>query len=133
MNVRLARVVAIFASAVVHPLPAQTPTPATALGTWRGTSLCLVHPSGCHDENVVYRITPTTTRDSVSLDGRKIVNGVEEEMGVLGCRFNPRNAGLTCQMRNGVWNFTVHGDSLTGELLQPNGTKFRDVRTARSR
>jgi hypothetical protein len=36
-------------------------------------------------------------------------------------------------MRNGVWRFVVRGDSLTGELRLPDGTKFRDVRTARMR
>ena len=59
---------------------------ATALGTWRGTSVCLVHPSSCRDEIVVYRITPKSGRDSVAFDARKIVRGQEEEMGVLTCR-----------------------------------------------
>ena len=119
------------------PLSAQRPPAArqtsSPVGTWRGTSLCLVRPSPCHDENVVYRVTRLTARDSLSLDARKIVNGQEEEMGVLGCRFRPADARIECEMRNGVWRFVVRGDSLTGELRLPDGTKFRDVRTARGR
>ena len=38
--------------------PANAPAPVTPVGTWRGTSVCLVHPSACNDETVVYRIAP---------------------------------------------------------------------------
>jgi hypothetical protein len=108
----------------------QAPSP---IGMWRGTSLCLVRPSPCNDEIVVYRITRANASDSLSFDARKIVNGLEEEMGVLGCRFQPASAQVACGIRNGMWRFTVRGDSLTGELRLPNGTKYRDVRTARAR
>jgi len=113
------------------PLHAQhAPTP---VGTWRGTSLCLVRPSSCNDEIVVYRIAPANTKDSLTMDARKIVKGQEEEMGVLGCHFDRARAQVVCGMRNGEWRFDLHGDSLTGVLRLPAGTKFRDVRTARSR
>jgi hypothetical protein len=102
------------------------------IGVWRGTSTCLVQPSACHDEIVVYRITQAA-RDSVSLDARKIVDAREEEMGVLACGLGARDASLTCTMRNGVWRFSIHGDSLVGELRLPDKTKFRDVRAIRSR
>jgi hypothetical protein len=36
-------------------------------------------------------------------------------------------------MTNGVWRFTIRGDSLLGELRSPDNTKIRDVSTARSR
>src|SRR3954452_16970048 len=99
----------------------------TAIGVWRGTSTCLVHPSVCHDEIVVYRVAGTTTRDRVTMDARKIVDGQEEGMGVLACHLAARGASLTCAMRNGVWHFTVRADSLVGELRLPDDTKFRDV------
>ena len=117
-------------SAQRQPATQQATSP---VGTWRGTSLCLVRPSSCHDEIVVYRVTPLHARDSLSLDARKIVNGQEEEMGGLVCRFRPVSAQIECSMRNGAWRFVVRGDSLTGELRLPDGTKFRDVRTARGR
>jgi hypothetical protein len=110
------------------PLPSPNP-----LGIWRGTSLCQVRPSPCHDEIVVYRITPVKPPDSLSMDARKIVNGQEEDMGAFGCRFARSSGALTCGMPNGVWRFTIRGDSLVGDLRLPDNTKYRDVRTARSR
>ena len=71
--------------------------------------------------------------DTVSVDARKIVNGREEEMGVLACRLGARDASLTCRMPNGVWRFAIRRDSLVGELRLPDGTKYRDVRAVRAR
>jgi hypothetical protein len=108
----------------------------TALGTWRGTSVCLVHPSSCHDEVVVYRITAGSGRDSVALDARKIVRGQEDDMGVLACRVTPAVSpavGLTCRIPNAVWRFPVRGDSLVGELRLADSTRFRDVHAVRVR
>ena len=110
----------------------QAPTVASnPVGVWRGTSLCRVRPSPCNDEVVVYRITRVKTSDSLSLDARKIVNGQEEQMGVLGCRLAASGAQLTCSMPNGVWRFAIRGDSLVGELRLPDNRKYRDVSTAR--
>ena len=102
-------------------------------GTWEGTSLCQVKPSPCHDEVTVYRIARLETADSASVDARKIVNGVEQPMGVLTCRLTTTAPQLTCEFPRGVWAFTIRGDSLTAELRLPDGTKFRDVRAVRSR
>ena len=106
--------------------------PAIAVGTWRGTSVCLVHPSPCNNEVVVYRITRMKAADSLSLDARKIVRGEEQEMGVLACRFIPVNRQVTCAIPRGLWDFRVRGDSLVGELRLPDNTKFRDVRAIRA-
>ena len=103
------------------------------LGVWRGNSSCLVRPSACNDENVVYRITRAPSRDSVAFDARKIVNGKEVEMGVLRCRVASPGTQITCAIPNGVWHFSIRGDSLVGELRLSDSTRFRDVRTARSR
>lgn len=132
MSYRFAYLAAIISSVLARPMPAQEARSDPA-GTWRGTSLCQVRPSACHDESVVFRITHTTTRDSLALDGRKIVNAAEVEMGVLGCRFDAPSARLTCPISNAVWQFTIRGDSLVGELRLSDGTKVRDVRTRRSR
>ena len=112
---------------------AQDAAPASSpAGVWRGTSVCTMRPSSCKDEVVVYRITRVNASDSLSIDARKIVNGQEEEMGVIGCRSAASGAQLTCTMPNGVWHFTIRGDSLVGDLRLPDNRKFRDVRTARS-
>lgn len=94
--------------------------------------MCLVRPSACHDEIVVYRITPAKAADSLTMDARKIVRGEEEEMGVLTCRFTAPDAMLTCPMPRGTWRFRLRRDSLVGELRLPNDGKFRDVRTVRA-
>jgi hypothetical protein len=113
---------------------AQGPAAATnPLGVWRGRSLCRVRPSPCTDEIVVYRITRVQASDSLSIDARKIVNGQEEEMGVIGCRLAASGPQFTCTMPNGMWRFTIRGDSLVGELRLPDNTKYRDISTARSR
>jgi hypothetical protein len=102
----------------------------TALGVWKGTSLCTIRPSGCHDETAVYRITALPGKDSVALDGRKVVNGEEVQMGVLPCL--NRGASLVCVMPSATWSFTIRGDSLVGELRLADGRRSRDVRTVRS-
>ena len=109
------------------------PAAMTPVGVWRGTSLCLVRPSACHDEIVVYRIASTKVADSLTMDARKIVRGEEQGMGVLACHFTPPNGTLTCAMPQGTWQFRIRNDSLVGELRLPNNTKFRDVRAIRSR
>ena len=108
-------------------------SPPTPVGMWRGTSLCTVRPSPCNDEVVVYRFATVSGRDSLSLDARKIVNGQEEEMGLLGCHFVAEGARVTCTMPNGEWHFTIRGDSLVGDLTLPDKRTYRDVRTARVR
>jgi len=108
--------------------------PPNPVGVWRGTSLCTVRPSPCNDEVAVYRITRMNVSDSVSFDARKVVNGQEEEMGgPMACHVSAKGAQLTCTPSYGVWRFTIRGDSLVGSLSLTNGTKYRDIRTARSR
>ena len=109
---------------------AAAPNP---VGVWRGTSKCMVRPSACNDEVTVYRIARVNASDSLTIDGRRMVNGQEVEMGVLGCHSAESGAQVTCAIPNGVWRFTIRGDSLVGELRSPDNKKTRDVRTARSR
>jgi hypothetical protein len=112
--------------------PRQPSATVTPVGVWRGTSACLVRPSACNDEVVVYRITQMKAADSLAVDARKIVRGEEQEMGVLGCRLVPSDGQLTCTIPQGVWHFRVRNDSLTGELRVQDNTRFRDVRAMRA-
>ena len=112
--------------------PSRQPTAINPVGIWRGTSVCLVRPSPCKDEIVVYRIAHANAADSLTVDARKIVRGEEEEMGVLTCRFTPPNGSLTCTISRGTWQFRVRNDSLVGELRLSDNTKFRDVRAIRA-
>ena len=134
MTLRTLLTALVAVVALAHRTPAQQTSRAPgAIGVWRGTSICLVHPSPCHDEITVYRITGAAGRDSISMDARKMVNGQEEPMGVLACRLAEGGASFSCPMRNGVWRFAIRRDSLIGELRLPDDTKFRDVRAVRSR
>ena len=132
MRARAGLFLLVAMSMLTHEAHSQARTSTSSVvGTWQGTSICLAHPSPCHDELVVYHITSADARDSLTIDARKIVHGVEEPMGVLGCRFDAANSTLDCRMPNGAWKFTVRGDSLTGDLRLPDHTKFRDVRVRR--
>ena len=126
-------VATMLARGVGAQSPSPQPAAATPVGTWRGTSVCLVRPSACNDEIVVYRIAHTNAADSLTVDARKIVRGEEQEMGVLTCRIASTNGPLTCVMPQGTWQFRVRNDSLVGELRLADNTKFRDVRTVRAR
>ena len=111
---------------------AQAQASVTPVGVWRGTSRCTVRPSPCNDESAVYRISQMKTADSVAIDGRKIVRGEEEEMGILTCRYTAQNAQLTCAIGQGVFRFTVRGDSLVGDLRLNDNTRFREIRLKRT-
>ena len=139
MNVRVSvripltlAIASLLARSAGAQSPSQQPAAMNPVGIWRGTSVCLVRPSACNDEIVVYRIAQTKAADSLTLDARKIVRGEEQEMGVLTCRFTSPNGPLTCAIPRGTWQFRVRNDSLVGELLLSNNTKFRDVRTTRA-
>jgi hypothetical protein len=136
MNLRPCVAALVAVGVLARRGPAQaTATAGTAdpIGIWRGTSVCQVRPSPCHDELVVFRITRAKARDSISMDARKIVDAREEEMGILACRLAALGASFTCTIPNGVWRFTIRRDSLIGDLRLLDGTKYRDIRAARSR
>lgn len=131
---RRSGIIAAVAAFVLAPSAfAQAPAAPNPVGVWRGASSCTVRPSSCNDETVVYRITRAKTSDTLSIDARKVVSGREEEMGVITCGPVAPGGQLTCAMPNAVWHFTIRGDSLVGELRLLDNTKYRDVRTARSR
>ena len=68
--------VAVAGLLAAHAASAQSPSQqssaVTPVGVWRGTSVCLVRSSPCHDEIVVYRITQMKAADSLAMDARKI-------------------------------------------------------------
>jgi hypothetical protein len=68
-------VASLLARGVGAQSASQQPSAMTAVGIWRGTSVCLVRPSACNDDVVVYRIARTNAADSLTMDARKIVRG----------------------------------------------------------
>jgi hypothetical protein len=133
MNLRTNLIVLAAACSLAPAAFAQdTAAKSNPVGVWRGTSACVVRPSACNDEIVVYRIARVNASDSLTIDASKIVNGQEDSMGVIGCRSTASGAQLTCAIPSGVWHVTIRGDSLVGELWSRDNRKFRDVRTSRS-
>jgi hypothetical protein len=134
MTIRLMAlaIVSLFALDSHAQTTPQKAAAVTPVGIWRGTSTCLVHPSPCHDEVVVYRITQMNTADSVTVDASKIVNGDEQDMGTLACSSTSLNGQVICAIPHGIWRFRISKDSLVGELRLPDNRKFRDVRAIRA-
>ncbi len=120
----------VSARAPSAPVPvAQAPA---VLGEWRGRSTCLVRPSPCNDEVVVYDIRRDSVYgDSLAWQADKIVNGVRDPMGVLRCAWH--SPVLACKLRVADWwRLTLHGDTLSGFLDLGDGRRFREVVVTRA-
>src|SRR6516162_9379426 len=86
-------------------------SPNTFVGTWKGTSICQVKNSPCHDETVVYYISKSNGIDSFSIKANKIVNGVEEEMGIVPFVYKPSSNELISSAYNSAWNLKLEKDT----------------------
>ncbi len=95
------------------------------VGTWHGTSLCQINNSRCHDETVVYRISKNSGTDTFYVNGSKIVNGVEEEMGILPLFYNRKTNQLTSSAY-GDWTFNIEIGKLEGTLFV-RGDLYRKI------
>ena len=96
-------------------------------GVWKGTSLCQVKDSPCHDEQVVYYVTKNKIPNGFSFRATKMVNGKEEEMGTLEYTFDPKTQQLTSTPRqNVVWKLKLTDKKLDG-TLHNNGQLYRIV------
>jgi hypothetical protein len=89
------------------------------IGTWKGTSLCQIKNSPCHDENVVYHISKNAGVDTFYINASKIVNGLEEEMGILPFTYNSKTNQLISNAY-GIWTFNIEGGKLEGTLVSHN-------------
>ena len=89
------------------------------IGTWKGTSLCQIKASSCHDETVVYHISKNTGVDTFYIKATKIVNGIEEEMGILPFTYNSKTNKLI-STAYGNWTFNIEGGKLEGTLVYHN-------------
>jgi len=91
-------------------------TDSLLVGTWKGTSVCQVKNSPCRDEVVVYHISKGTEPGLYNIAANKIVNGSEEEMGILSYKFNQGKNELTSTNNNGTWTFRLKQNKLEGTL-----------------
>ena len=115
---------------------AQQTTSDKIEGIWKGTSLCQVKPSACHDENVVYHISKKSA-NVYTIQANKIVNGAEVDMGTFdSVVYNETKQTLTFTMkdrqgRSNVWLFKLDGMQMHGTLTQET-TLFRIVELKKS-
>jgi hypothetical protein len=112
--------------------PAKTNTEDSITGTWKGTSLCQVKNSPCHDETVVYHFSKGKTDCWYILQANKIVNGAEEEMGALDFQYDKTAQTLTCTMVNqkkqpGVWKFFIRNNHISGTLVVDGNVLYRKI------
>ena len=101
----------------------------TLIGVWKGTSICQIKNSPCHDENVVYHISKGHGIDTFKIVATKIVNGKEEEMGTLGFKFNKKTNQLI-STDYGLWTFNLKGNKLEGTLIV-RGDLYRIIKVSK--
>ena len=87
-------------------------------GVWRGTSLCQIKSSPCHDEQVVYHISKKAGVDSFEVVANKMVDGKEENMGTLIFFLDAKGQFVSVdEARGGRWEFQRIGNKLSGRLI----------------
>ena len=96
-------------------------------GIWKGTSLCQVKPSPCHDETVVYHIAKNEG-NSYQIIANKIINGKEDYMGTLIYTYDPKQHILISidSVRQAKWEFKVTDKTMHGTLIY-KGQLFRII------
>jgi hypothetical protein len=110
-------------AAGVHPL----------LGDWRGSSICLVKASACHDEEALYRVKAGAKPDTFSMQADKIVDGKPEEMGTADCSYDRTKMFLHCWFERGYVDLTLEGDSLNGAMFLTDKTRWREIKLVRAK
>jgi hypothetical protein len=105
-------------------------------GTWKGTSVCQVKNSPCHDESVVCHISKSSKTDMYTVQMNKIVNNAEEEMGRLDFSYDKSSQTLTCIMKNqqqreGTWKFIIKDRQITGTLILEGNILYRKIEVSK--
>jgi hypothetical protein len=92
-------------------------------GIWKGTSICQVKNSPCHDEQVVYYISKDSSgKNRFQVKGYKIVDGKEDFMGTLNYIYDSSKETFVCvdEPRNARWEFQKKGGEMSGKLIHGN-------------
>jgi hypothetical protein len=105
---------------------------ANPVGTWRGSSVCVVRSPACTDDAIVYRIVQKGSHDSLLVDARKVIDGREEPTAAFACQLNAARAYITCVVPEGKWRIRTRRDSLVGQFRLQDGTWLLDVHAVRS-
>ncbi len=100
-------------------------------GAWKGTSICQQENSPCKNETVVYHITKSKDPDTYKFVMNKIVNTVEENMGVLFFSYDSTYKRLTCHSVNrfeSFWTFNVEKNTMSGTLTVDKKNLYRIIK-----
>jgi hypothetical protein len=98
-------------------IPGQTPP--DLRGEWRGTSICQIKDSPCHDEQALYHFRPGTGKGKYQVQMNKIVDGREIEMGSLEFSWEEKEHKISAiNPANGSrWDLLISGEEMSGTLL----------------
>lgn len=98
------------------------------VGTWRGSSTCMVKDSPCHDEINVYRVAEIPGKpDFASVTGSKVVDGKEIVMGTSEWKYDPEKKVLEWEGPHGTFRLTVQGEKMEGTLSDKDGAVYRRI------
>jgi len=115
----------LVCSGIYNNLNAQVNYDTLLIGVWKGSSICQIKNSPCHDETVVYHISKKLGIDTFFFFLNKIVNGVEEEMAILPFTLNKKTNQLI-STSYGLWTFTIKQRKLEGTLVS-KGALYRII------
>jgi hypothetical protein len=102
------------------------------VGDWHGTSLCLVKPSACHDEEALYHVKRAPEKPGkLFLQADKVVDGKPEYMGDADCAYDPAKKFLRCDFPKGYVELTLEGDRLEGAMFLTDKTRWREIKLSR--
>jgi hypothetical protein len=102
------------------------------LGDWHGTSLCLVKPSACHDEEALYHVKSAPDKPGkLAMQADKVVDGKPEYMGDADCAYDSTMKLLRCDFPRGYVELTLAGDHLEGAMFLPDKTRWREIKLKR--
>ena len=106
----------------------KTVTAQTFEGVWKGTSLCQIKNSPCHDEIVVYHISKDSTGKSYDMIANKIVDGKEAYMGTISFTYDNQQKVFVSvdSARKARWEFRITGNAMKGTLMY-KGDLYRVV------
>jgi hypothetical protein len=102
------------------------------VGDWHGTSLCLVKPSACHDEEALYHVRSAPDKPGkLAMQADKIVDGKPVVMGDSECRYDAAKKLLRCDFGRGYVELTLEGDRLEGAMFLTDETRWREIKLTR--
>jgi len=106
----------------------KTVTAQSFEGIWKGTSLCQIKNSPCHDEIIVYHVSKDSSGKSYEVIANKIVDGKEEYMGTIPFTYNDKQKIFVSvdSVRNARWEFKITGSAMKGTLMY-KGDLFRII------